>query len=73
MAIWTAGVFMAAIFAVTLVPVLMNGALPGWMVARVPSLSAATPGLAFGVFVAGSAIVAMVSFALARFIPQRRQ
>ncbi|MCF8483979.1 MAG: efflux RND transporter permease subunit [Rhodobacteraceae bacterium] len=72
MAIWTAGLCMTGIFAVTLVPILVDGALPAWMVARVPGLSAATPGTAFGVFVAGSAIVAMVSFVLARFIPQRR-
>jgi hypothetical protein len=67
--LWVAGLSMLGLFAMTLGPLLALGGLPGWMVALVPALSGATPGMAFGLFVAGSGIVALVCFAFARFVP----
>ena len=70
--LWAAGLSMAGVFAITLGPLLVLGGLPSWIVQAVPALSGVTPAMGFGLFVAGSAIVVLVSFAMARWIPLRR-
>ena len=66
-----AGAAIAAVFAVTLGPVVVTGAMPGWITRLVPQLAGATPGLAFGVFVIGAGLAAAISFAVTRMMPPR--
>ncbi len=66
-----AGAVMAGIFALTLGPVLIWGAMPGWLVAAVPVLASVTAGVALAVFVAAAGGVTLIAYIAARMVPRR--
>ena len=66
-----AGGVVAAIFAVTLAPVALTGSMPDWLVSLVPAFGSATVGLAFGLFVALSAVATGAAYLAARLLPKR--
>jgi len=62
----------AGVFALTLGPVLVWGAMPGWLVDRVPGFDGATAGLALGLFVGAAAGVVFLTYVAARLVPARQ-
>ncbi len=65
-AVRLATAIVVVLFALTMAPVLVLGAIPGWIVAVVPALAQATPMIAFGLFVALSGVVAATGYVAAR-------
>ena len=61
-----AGAVIALVFALTLGPVLIWGAVPGWIVAVLPVLGQATAGMVLGLFVAVAGGVTLLTYAVAK-------